>query len=295
MKNIVKLLFFLLIVNFLIQCEKDGPIVVKISDPNFLDALVELGVDKNGDGIISPDEAEVVTALDVRNDSITDMTGIEAFVNLDSLLCGNNYLAELDISNNKSLVLLGCNYNRLTSINVSSNTALQELYCYNNQLTSLNLTNNTDLTTLNCSFNQITSLNLSNNTLLLVLCCHFNQLGTLDVSKNSCLEILNCDGNFIPSINISTTALLFLYCSSNQLDFLDVTKNLSLEVLICGGNLLSSLDISDNTALKFLNIDEMSSLYEVCVWEMPFPPSGVKIVTTNSPNVFFTNECTEEK
>lgn len=295
MKPIGKLLFFILIANFLIQCEKDDPNVVKISDNNFLDALLEQGVDKNGDGIISPEEAEVVTTLDVTNDSITDMTGIEAFVSLDSLLCGFNYLTELDITNNISLKYFGCNHNRLSSLNVTKNTALQKLYCYNNQLTHLDLTNNTELTLLNCSFNLITSLDLSNNTSLVSLYCHFNQLSTLDVSENSSLEGINCDSNLITSINVTNTALRFLYCASNQLDILDISKNLSLEELICGGNLLSSLDISNNTALKILVINEMPSLHEVCVWEMPFPPSGVRLIIKNCPNVFFTDECTDDK
>jgi len=35
----------------------------------------------------------------------------------------------------------------------------------------------------------------------------------------------------------------------------------------------------------------MPTLHEVCVWTMPFPPDGVNVDTTGSPNVFFTNEC----
>jgi len=35
----------------------------------------------------------------------------------------------------------------------------------------------------------------------------------------------------------------------------------------------------------------MPTLFKVCVWEMPFPPSGISIDTTNSPNVYFTTDC----
>ena len=37
----------------------------------------------------------------------------------------------------------------------------------------------------------------------------------------------------------------------------------------------------------------MPTLYEVCVWEMPFPPADkVELVdTTGSPNVYFTTDC----
>ena len=62
MKAILKTLLFLLTVVILIQCKKDiEPSIVTITDNNFLNALIELGVDTNGDGIISPTEAEVIT------------------------------------------------------------------------------------------------------------------------------------------------------------------------------------------------------------------------------------------
>jgi hypothetical protein len=37
----------------------------------------------------------------------------------------------------------------------------------------------------------------------------------------------------------------------------------------------------------------MPTLYEVCVWEMPFPPAyQVELVdTTGSPNIYFTTDC----
>jgi len=35
----------------------------------------------------------------------------------------------------------------------------------------------------------------------------------------------------------------------------------------------------------------MPSLNKVCVWEMPFPPAGVSVSTTDSPNIYFTTDC----
>jgi len=58
------------------------------------------------------------------------------------------------------------------------------------------------------------------------------------------------------------------------------------------------LDISNNTALGIrwykvteIDISQMPTLYQVCVWTMPFPPSGVFVNTTGSPNVYFTMDC----
>jgi hypothetical protein len=62
------------------QCKKKiEPNIVIISDDNFLNTLIKLGVDTNGDGTISPAEAKVITYLDVGGDSIADITGIEKY------------------------------------------------------------------------------------------------------------------------------------------------------------------------------------------------------------------------
>jgi Leucine-rich repeat (LRR) protein len=78
-------------------------LTVNIPDDNFLNALLELDVDTDGDGLVSPDEAAIITSLDVSFQSIADMTGIEAFVNLDNLSCQYNQLTTLDVSNNTVL------------------------------------------------------------------------------------------------------------------------------------------------------------------------------------------------
>ena len=89
------------------QCEKDEP-QVTITDENFLNTLIELGIDKNGDGKISSAEAKAVTSLDVSGESISDLTGIELFVNLVTLICSANQLTSLDVSNNTVLEILDC-------------------------------------------------------------------------------------------------------------------------------------------------------------------------------------------
>ena len=61
---------------------------VAIPDVNFLNALIEEGVDSNKDGIIQKNEAEDrKRKLSLNAKSITNLTGIEAFVNLGSLEC----------------------------------------------------------------------------------------------------------------------------------------------------------------------------------------------------------------
>jgi hypothetical protein len=81
-QTIIKVLYLILIIVGLSQCKKEPDPFVTIPDNNFLSVLIKLGVDKNGDGIISPDEAAAVTHLEVFGDSISDLKGIEAFINL---------------------------------------------------------------------------------------------------------------------------------------------------------------------------------------------------------------------
>jgi len=95
-------------------------------------------------------------------------------------------------------------------------------------------------------------------------------------------------------LNVSKNTLLTrLECMSNQLTSLDVTKNNALNWLDCRGNQLTRLDISANTKLANLILTYMPSLYKVCVWIMPFPPTGVTVDKTGSPNVFFTTDCSK--
>ena len=45
------------------HCKKEAEQGVAIPDNDFLKALIEQGVDKDGDGNISPSEAELITIL----------------------------------------------------------------------------------------------------------------------------------------------------------------------------------------------------------------------------------------
>ena len=86
MKSIVKVLAFIPIVVLICQCEKDEPNPeVTFLDENFLTALIEQGIDTDGDSIISPAEAEAVSSLSLCCRDISDMSGIEIFVNLEYL------------------------------------------------------------------------------------------------------------------------------------------------------------------------------------------------------------------
>jgi len=312
MKPILKVLLFLFVVVLLDQCERDEPNPkVNIPDENFLNALIEQGVDINGDSIINHTEAEAINCLWIINLNINDLKGIEAFVNLDKLHCNRNKLTNLDVSKNIKLIELGCFYNKLITLNLPNTTSLKRLLCYGNNLTSLDVKNNTDLLILSCGDNQITGLDISKCKVLEGLDCSDNQITSLDISNNPGLSYLDCSSNLLTTLDVSKNkALKYLDCGGNTLTSLDVSNNTALGFLYCGGNQFTNLDISDNVAIGTLpnfsgfafsypveipdlDISNMPALYEVCVWEMPFPPAGILIDITGSPNVYFTTDCSK--
>jgi len=146
---------------------------VTIPDANFKDYLLNNSlININGDEEIQASEAEAFAGtISCSFSEISDLTGIEAFVNL----------TELD-----------CSFNQLTTLDISKNTNLKELDSSANQLTAIDVSNNIDLEVLNCSLNQLATLDISNNTNLKELDCSVNRLTTIDVSNNTDLEVLNC-------------------------------------------------------------------------------------------------------
>jgi Leucine-rich repeat (LRR) protein len=160
---------------------------VNIPDVNFKAYLVNnTAINTNGDAQISVTEAAAFNGtINCEIMDITNLTGIEAFTALTELLCNNNLLDSLNVSQNTALTSLYCNSNQLTRLDVSQNTALTDLDCQYNELSSLDVSQNTALTYLSCESNQLTSLDISKNTDLNYLKCVDNQLTSLDVRNGN--------------------------------------------------------------------------------------------------------------
>jgi len=122
MRQKIKIILFFAAAGFFSQCEEYSS--VKIIDRNFLEALKELGVDTDSDGTISFREAADVKTLDIYYSDIFDLAGIEWFVNLETLRCGNNDFTDLDVSQNTTLKYLDIGHNKVSSLDVSHNINL---------------------------------------------------------------------------------------------------------------------------------------------------------------------------
>jgi len=251
--------------------ECNPPCVVSIPDAAFKTALLTHNpvIDTNGDGEIQCDEAEAFTGMiDLFGffPMITDLTGIEAFVNITLLDVGAGALTTLDLSSNTLLEVLYCDANQLTSLNVSNNTALKQLFCGNNSLTTLDVSNNTVLTLLGANNNQFTTLDVSNNTDLEELYCYENQLTSLDISNNTNLDTLLCFNNQLTTLDLSNnTDLMYLLCDYNQLTTLDLTNNTSLEELTCTANQLVSLNVKNGNNINVTFFDATDNPDLICI------------------------------
>ncbi|MBQ9733918.1 MAG: bacterial Ig-like domain-containing protein, partial [Clostridia bacterium] len=177
---------------------------------------------------------------------------------MEQLLCDDNQLSALDLSNKTVLRVLWCGQNKLTTLDLSDCAALYYLTCGENQLSSLDASACPELYTLSCGDNQLTALNLTGSPKLFDLYCSDNRLTELDVSKNVALHRLICEQNYLTELDVSACSELYeLNCNDNLLTKLDVSKISSLHTLFCHRNKLPEMDISGLSSIStFSGVDQ---------------------------------------
>lgn len=307
MKVYLALLVCMSIILIQLSCERLDPneshseSPVNIPDPEFLRELIDDKIDTNRDSIISHREAEAVTFLNLSNYfglDITNLTGIEAFKNLQTLVCRCNKIADLDLSKNTKLQEVYAYDNDLRSIDVSGCKDLILLHvgydgvCNKNKLTELDVSNNYKLKTLDCSYNLLTELDISNNQDLESLRCQVNQIKEFDFSNNIHLEQLEVWTNQLTSLDISNCkSLTKLNFAVNQIRDISLDNNPLLEKLNASKNYLTFLDISKNPAMKILIIKDMPTLECICVASPSPPPAAMKIYSSDNNAYHLSTDC----
>lgn len=192
-----------LIVLFVLTINSFKAQTTAIPDPNFEQALINLGYDIGPiDGIVTTSNINSIINLSIANKNISDITGIEDFTSLEVISCQENLLTNLDFSQNLNLEIIHCWENNLTSLNVTQNTNLTELSCGTNSLPNIDVTNNTMLIRLYCWKNQLSSLNLSQNLLLTHLNAYENNFIELNLSHNSQLISISVRNNQLTCLNL---------------------------------------------------------------------------------------------
>lgn len=203
---------------------------------------------------------EETPALNLSGKTLTDLSGIEYFINLTGLYLEQTQITTLDVSSLKKLQILRCSGNRsLTALNVSGLTNLETLECSSTGLTSLDVSGLENLQKLSCDQSYfLETLKFGENDRLTELRCSECNLSSLDVSSFTALETLDCSYNQnLTSLTLGNlAALTYLSCYNCQLSKLDVSGLTNLSDLNCEENKLSELDLRKNENLTSLYCGE---------------------------------------
>ena len=273
-----------------------------IPDANFEQRLIALGIDSNGlNGNILNTDAQAVTTLTLTGNTITNLTGLQAFVNVVNLDVDVNPVTTIPLNTLTALQILKISTNFvLTSLNLSSNVALKKLNIYGNATTTF-----TPITTLNLAFNvnlEDISIrwfrNLSNLTLpvtptLKKIVIDWLAEPTLDFSQVSGLEELYLYYNVGPTIiTLPSVAVNFKTIDIKNIPFLNI--NLSnftrLETINLYATMVQNLTVPASTSLTEINIDYHNFQSVVNLTTLP---NLKKLIITNNQSTPLTVNLTQ--
>ena len=235
---------------------------ISIPDINFKNALInslcidadlngtyESDADLNNDGQIQSSEASTVKRLNVSNKNISNLSGLQSFINLRVLLCNNNQITSLSLSTSFGGAL----------------TYLENLDCSNNSLTSLNLYPSSNslnnLTTINCSFNQITTLTISNTSLINLNISNNNLSSIIQSSINyNNLTNLNISNNQFTTYNIDFPNLINFGYEGNPLTTLTYYRFSNNQINVSNIETLQNLIFNSQISVPSINLSQLPSL-----------------------------------
>lgn len=299
----MKLIFLILICMICIRLNAQ---IINIPDPKFKALLVSsqvatgvngnvFSIDANGDGEIQVSEAQSVYSIYLwpnPDTTISDLTGIEGFTNLRTLMIKEHLVTVFDMTSNTNLLVLESISNPVSSINVSTNMLLDRLTCKDCQLTTIDVSNNISLRELNLSGNQLTTIDVTHNINLEALLVSDNQLTSLDVSQNVKLQGLMFWNNMLTELDlIHNPELRILYCRDNSLTSIDLSNNPEMDFLICPNNPLESLNIKNGSQLDILIFSDIPNLQYVCADDFEYQQVQDLISEYGYQNVLVDDVC----
>lgn len=254
---------------------------INIPDANFKAYLVgDPAINTNSDSEISVAEAQAFSGeLLINGLSISDLTGIEAFINITRLDCYSNNLTSIDVSNNLALTRLHCADNQIETLDISANTLITDIQCHNNGvLYELNIANgnNSNFSYLKAYGNSLSCIQIDagftppadagiysqgwtkgNSAFYSEDCAALNQIVNIPdanfksylVNNNSIN--LNGDTEITVAEAQATTELLINGLSISDLTGIEAFTNLTR--LDCYTNNLTTIDVSNNLSLTRLH------------------------------------------
>ena len=277
------------------QADDEGAHLLTFAE-DFKAYLVE-NFDTDGDGEISRDEAELITAIECEDLGLTSLEGVRNLTNLQTLHCSYNAIETLDVSGMTSLTELLCDHNLITDLNVSGCTSLSSIECNSNAIGELNLADcRNTLTTITCNENKLARLDLTNFDKLFHLNCDDNQLTELLVDGCTALTSVDCASNQLTTLDFRQTPLIGeVYCSNNKLTSVLFPENSMMGTFECGGNQLTTIDLRNCPHLASLTLamNKLTSLSVNYLKDLTFIDctynSLRSLDLTNLPNMNFVH------
>ena len=172
-----------------------------IPDSNFEQALITFGYDSEGtlDGqILTSDAVGVSGALSFAGQNISDLTGIDAFVNIDGLNMSYNPInVAVDLSSNSQLTSVNFEEcNNLPSLTITNLSLLQDINVYGTAITTLDVSTNTALTDITARNASLTSLDLSSNMNIVSVDVRNCNLTSLDMRNGNNASVTSFNSDF---------------------------------------------------------------------------------------------------
>ncbi len=215
-----------------------------------------VAVDTNTDNEIDEMEASVIYELDVSSSNISDVTGLEYFINLKRLEINLNTISSFDASALTNLEYLDFSNNNLTTTNLSGLVNLQIFWAFGNPFTTIDVSSLGALELLDISYSDnLIALDVSNLTNLTNLSCSSNDaMTTLNVTGCTALENLNCQYSALTSLDLSGLANLdTMFAENNNLSSIEVTGAVSLGNINIAFNQITSLVVHDLPVLQSIS------------------------------------------
>lgn len=213
-------------------------------------------IDTNTDNEIDIAEAQVIYELDLSSSNLTNLTGLEHFINLISLGINLNDISTFDGTAFTNLEYLNFSNNNLTLTNLTGLSNLQIFWAHGNPFSTIDVSSLSSLTFFDISYcDNLTTLDVSNLTNLTDLSCSSNDVMTT-INLNGCtaLEDLNCQYGALTSLDLSgLTNLSTMFAENNNISTIDVTGAVSLGNINIAYNQVSSLVVHDLPVLQSIS------------------------------------------
>ena len=177
-------------------------------------------IDTNNDSEIQYDEALAVKNLNLSYSNISSLEGIQNFINLVSLVCDNNSISNLPVTNLTNLSHLSCSNNPINSLTEIENLVSLQSLSIGNPITSINFGHLSNLTQLFINNTLLTELNLCGTSVVQLFC-----------ESNPNLQFINVKNYLITPMHYGRVASTSSTLDENQSDnFSNTDSEIALRI-----------------------------------------------------------------